>query len=159
MIESGQAASEGAVGFDAVTVGGDIQRRLGIRTSRGEAMAGHTTVRVGGPADLLATVHNAFELRAVVRFARSRGIPHVVLGRGSDLVISDAGIRGLVILCRAEEHRIEGDRLIADAGLPMARAATVTQKAGLTGLEFGLAIPGTVGDAAPRERNARTSAS
>ena len=104
-------------------------------------------MRVGGPADLFATVHNAFELRALVRFARTRGLPHFVLGRGSDLVIADAGIRGLVIQVRAEGSRIDGTAYTAEAGVQMARAATETQRAGLTGLEFGLAIPGTVGGA------------
>ena len=133
--------------FDAVAVGSDIQRRVGVKTSRVEPLARFTTMRVGGPADLFATVHNLFELRALVRFARQRGLPHLILGRGSDLVISDRGIRGLVIQDRAEGSRLDGDRFIADAGVPMARAATETQKAGLTGLEFGLAIPGTVGGA------------
>jgi len=133
--------------FDAIAVGSDIQRRVGVKTSRDEPLARFTTMRVGGPADLFATVHNTFELRALVRFARQRALPHFVLGRGSDLVISDRGIRGLVIQDRAEGSRVDGDRYIADAGVPMARAATETQKAGLTGLEFGLAIPGTVGGA------------
>jgi UDP-N-acetylmuramate dehydrogenase len=133
--------------FDAVAVGSDIQRRVGVKTSRVEPLARFTTMRVGGPADLFATVHNLFELRALVRFARQRGLPHLILGRGSDLVISDRGIRGLVIQDRAEGSRLDGDRFIADAGVPMARAATETQKAALTGLEFGLAIPGTVGGA------------
>ncbi len=70
-----------------------------------------------------------------------------MLGRGSDLVISDAGIRGLVIQVRAEGSRVDGERYTAEAGVQMARAATETQRAGLTGLEFGLAIPGTVGGA------------
>lgn len=133
--------------FDAIAVGTDIQRRIGVKTSRDEPLARFTTMRVGGPADLFATVHNGFELRALVRFARGRGLPHVVLGRGSDVVISDRGVRGLVIQDRAEGSRVEGERYIADAGVPMARAATETQRAGLTGLEFGLAIPGTVGGA------------
>jgi UDP-N-acetylmuramate dehydrogenase len=133
--------------FDAVAVGTEIQRRVGVKTSRDEPLARFTTMRVGGPADLFATVHNAFELRALVRFARTRDLPHVVLGRGSDLVISDRGIRGLVIQDRAEGSRVDGARYAAEAGVPMARAATETQKAGLTGLEFGLAIPGTVGGA------------
>ena len=133
--------------FDAIAVGTEIQRRVGVKTSRDEPLARFTTMRVGGPADLFATVHNAFELRALVRFARSRSLPHLILGRGSDLVISDRGIRGLVIQDRAEGSRFEGDRYTADAGVPMARAATEAQKAGLTGLEFGLAIPGTVGGA------------
>ena len=120
--------------FDAIAVGSDIQRRVGVKTSRDEPLARFTTMRVGGPADLFATVHNLFELRALVRFARARDIAHRILGRGSDLVISDRGIRGLVIQDRAEGSRIDGDRYVADAGVPMARAATETQKAGLTGL-------------------------
>ncbi len=135
------------VPFDALALGGEIQRRIGVKTVRDEPLARFTTMRVGGPADLFVTVHNAFELRAVVRFARARGIPHLLLGRGSDLVIADAGVRGLVVQVRAEGSRVDGDRYQAEAGVPMARAATETQKAGLTGLEFGLAIPGTVGGA------------
>jgi UDP-N-acetylmuramate dehydrogenase len=134
-------------GFDAIAIGTDIQRRIGVKTSRDEPLARFTTIRVGGPADLFATVHNAHELRALVRFARTRGLPHFILGRGSDLVIADAGIRGLVIQVRAEGSRTEADRYTAEAGVQMARAATETQRAGLTGLEFGLAIPGTVGGA------------
>src|SRR3954462_15050950 len=133
--------------FDAIATGTDIQRRIGVKTSRDEPLARFTTMRVGGPADLFATAHNAHELRALVRFARTRQIPHLILGRGSDVVIADAGVRGLVIQVRAEGSRFEGERYTAEAGVQMARAATETQKAGLTGLEFGLAIPGTVGGA------------
>jgi UDP-N-acetylmuramate dehydrogenase len=133
--------------FDPVALGTEIQRRIGVKTSRDEPLARFTTMRVGGPADLFATAHNAFELRALVRFARSRGVSHLVLGRGSDVVFSDRGVRGLVIQNRAEGSRVEGDRYVAEAGVPMARAATETQRAGLSGLEFGLAIPGTVGGA------------
>jgi UDP-N-acetylmuramate dehydrogenase len=132
---------------DAIRLGTDIQRRLGLKTSRQEPLARFTTMRVGGPADLFAEVHNLFELRGVVRFARARDIALTLIGRGSDLVISDAGVAGLVVLDRAQGHRIDAGRLVADAGLPMARAATLARTAGLTGLEFGLAIPGTVGGA------------
>ncbi|MBA3234717.1 MAG: UDP-N-acetylmuramate dehydrogenase [Chloroflexi bacterium] len=134
-------------GFDAIATGTDIQRRIGVKTSRDEPLARFTTMRVGGPADLFATAHNAHELRALVRFARTRGLPHFILGRGSDVVIADAGIRGLVIQVRAEGSNIDGQTYTAEAGVQMARAATETHKAGLTGLEFGLAIPGTVGGA------------
>ncbi len=67
-------------GFDAIATGTDIQRRIGVKTSRDEPLGRFTTMRVGGPADLFATVHNAHELRALVRFARTRGLPHFVLG-------------------------------------------------------------------------------
>jgi UDP-N-acetylmuramate dehydrogenase len=136
-----------AATFDPIAIGTEIQRRVGVKTSRDEPLARFTTIRVGGPADLFATVHNLFELRALVRFARTREISYFVLGRGSDLVISDRGVRGLVIQDRAESSRVDGSMYTAAAGVPMARAATETQKAGLTGLEFGLAIPGTVGGA------------
>jgi UDP-N-acetylmuramate dehydrogenase len=133
--------------FDPIATGTDIQRRIGVKTSRDEPLARFTTMRVGGAADLFATAHNIFELRALVRYARTRGLPHLVLGRGSDVVIADAGVRGLVIQVRAEGSRVDGERYVAEAGVQMARAATEAQRAGLTGLEFGLAIPGTVGGA------------
>ena len=133
--------------FDPVAVAADLARRVGVRAVQAEPMAKHTTMRVGGPADLFVTAHNAFELKGLVRFARARAIPLFLLGRGSDLVVSDAGIRGLVVEVRAEATQLDGDRYTAEAGVPMARAATETQRAGLSGLEYGLAIPGTVGGA------------
>jgi UDP-N-acetylmuramate dehydrogenase len=133
--------------FDALSLGTDIQRRLGVKTSRDEPLARFTTIRVGGPADLFAVAHNGFELRGLLKFVRTRDIPYLLLGRGSNVVIADAGVRGLVIQDRAEGAEVRDGRLVAEAGLPMARAATVTQEAGLSGLEFGLAIPGTVGGA------------
>ena len=136
-----------SVPFDAARAGTEIQRRLGIRTSRDEPLARFTTMRVGGPADLYAAPVNAFELRAIVRLARGRDLPHTILGRGSNVVVSDAGVRGLLIHVRAQGFEIADGRLVADAGLPMAKAATVTAEAGLSGLEFGLAIPGNVGGA------------
>lgn len=146
---AGQAAgaSDNLSEDDLVRLGSDIQRRIGVKTSRHEPLARFTTMRVGGPADLFAEVHNLFELRGLVRFARSRDLPYFLIGRGSDLVISDKGIRGLAINNRAQQVRFEGDRLTADSGLAMARAATLCRTEGLSGLEFGLAIPGTVGGA------------
>ena len=140
-------AIEPRAAFDALAIGTDIQRRIGVKTSRDEPLARFTTLRVGGPADLFAVAHNAFELRKLVQFARSRDLRHTILGRGSNVVIADRGIRGLVIQDRAEGIEIEGTSLVAEAGVPMARAATVSQGAGLSGLEYGLAIPGTVGGA------------
>jgi UDP-N-acetylmuramate dehydrogenase len=128
-------------------LGTDIQRRLGIKTVRNESLARFSTMRVGGRADLFAEVRNLFELRGIARFVLARDIPLFIIGRGSDLIISDAGIGGLTVVNRAQAEQIDGNRLIADAGLPMAKAATVTKQAGLSGLDFGLAIPGTVGGA------------
>lgn len=132
---------------DPVALAAELARRVGVKALRDEPLARHTTMRAGGPADLFVVAHNAFELRGLVRFARARRLPLTILGRGSNLVVADAGIRGLVVHVRAEASRLDGERYHAEAGVPMARAATETQQAGLTGLEFGLAIPGTVGGA------------
>jgi UDP-N-acetylmuramate dehydrogenase len=136
-----------AATLDLTALAADIARRVGVKAERGMPLGKLTTMRVGGPADLLVTAHNLFELRALVRFAHARSLPLTLLGRGSNVVISDRGIRGLVVHVRAEGSRVEDTTYIAEAGVPMARAATETQKAGLTGLEFGLAIPGAVGGA------------
>ncbi|MEO8273061.1 MAG: UDP-N-acetylmuramate dehydrogenase [Chloroflexota bacterium] len=133
--------------LDLVALAADIARRVGVKAERGMPLGKQTTMRVGGPADLFVTAHNGFELRALVRFARARSLPVLLLGRGSNVVIADRGVRGLVVHVRAEGSRIDGDAYVAEAGVPMARAATETQKAGLRGLEFGLAIPGAVGGA------------
>ena len=133
--------------LDLVALSNDIARRIGVKAERSAALAKLTTMRVGGPADLLVTAHNGFELRALIRFARARSIPLTLIGRGSNVVISDRGVRGLVVHVRAEGSRIEGPLYVAEAGVPMARAATETQKAGLSGMEFGLAVPGSVGGA------------
>ena len=135
------------VAFDWASIAAEMTRTTGVKPHRDEPLARHTTMRVGGRADIFAVAHDAAELAALVRFSRVAGLPHVVIGRGSNLVISDAGVRGLVILVRAEALRVDGDRVIAEAGVPLARAATLAQRAGLSGLEFGLAIPGTVGGA------------
>ena len=139
--------SAAAAPLDLVALAADIARRVGVKAERGMPLGKQTTMRVGGPADLFATAHNAFELRGLIRFARSRDLPLLLLGRGSNVVISDRGVPGLVVHVRAEGSRIDGNAYVAEAGVPMARAATETQKAGLSGLEFGLAIPGTVGGA------------
>jgi UDP-N-acetylmuramate dehydrogenase len=130
-----------------VNLAADLQQATGVCPLIAEPLADHTTMRVGGPADLVAVATDVAELAALVRFARTSGLPFLVLGRGSNVVIADAGLRGLVILNRAEGALFDGERLIAEAGLPLARAATLAQHAGLSGLEFGLAIPGTVGGA------------
>ncbi len=125
----------------------EVARRHGVELRRGEPLAGHTTMRVGGPADLFARTGTTAALIELVAAARAGHVPIHILGRGSDVVVADAGIRGFVVLSRAEGYRIDGNLLTAEAGLPLARAATLAERAGLSGLEFGLAIPGTVGGA------------
>jgi len=98
--------TDAAAAFDLTALAGDIARRVGVKAERHALLAKLTTMRVGGPADLLTTAHNSFELRALIRFARSRELPLTIIGRGSNIVISDRGIRGLVVHVRAEGSRV-----------------------------------------------------
>jgi len=90
-------ASDRPLAFDALSIGTDIQRRIGVKTSRDEPLARFTTLRLGGRADLFAVAHNAFELRKLVQFARARGLAHTVLGRGSDVLIADSIRRSTLV--------------------------------------------------------------
>ena len=106
-----------------------------------------TTLRVGGPADRLAEPTTRAELLATLDAAREAGVPWLVIGNGSDLVVADAGVRGLVIRNRAREVAIHGTTVTADAGTPMALLVKRATAAGLAGLEWGIAVPGTLGGA------------
>ncbi len=79
--------------------------------------------------------------------ARAAGVPWLVIGNGSNLVVADAGVRGLVIRNRARAVELAGPSLSADAGTPMALLVKRASAAGLSGLEWGIAVPGTLGGA------------
>jgi UDP-N-acetylmuramate dehydrogenase len=141
------ASSRGAAPIDWRVVAVEVGRVTGATVRIDEPLAAYTTMRVGGPADLLVEVRSVSALAAVLGFARSHGFPAAILGRGSDVVVSDSGMRGLVVLNRAADLRLDGERLVAASGVQLARAATAAERGGLAGLEFGLAIPGSVGGA------------
>ena len=127
----------------------ELERRLSLKVLRNEPLAEHTTMRVGGPADLLVTLRDRFALRGLVRLAAARGWPLRILGRGSNVVVGDAGIRGIVALNRSAGYDVNqaAGTISFDSGVPMAKASTIAAEAGLTGLEFALAIPGNIGGA------------
>ena len=119
----------------------------GIALEHDVPLAPLTTLRVGGPADRLVLPRDRAELLAALRLALAAGVPWFILGNGSDLVVADAGIRGLVIRNRARTVAIDGNSLRADAGSAMAMLVKRCTQQGLTGLEFGISIPGTLGGA------------
>ncbi len=119
----------------------------GMVLERDVPMASLTTLRVGGPADRLVVARDGATLLAALRLGRDAEVPVFILGNGSDVVVADAGMRGLVVRNRARRAVIEGTRLRADAGAAMAMLVRRCAGAGLTGLEFGISIPGTLGGA------------
>lgn len=114
---------------------------------RDEPMAAHTTFRIGGPADWMFFPESEGQVVAAMDAARALGVPVLVLGNGSNLIVRDGGIRGLVIVLgeRMSAVRVDGEIVSAQAGAPLGRVAAAAQAAGLTGLEFASGIPGTLG--------------
>src|SRR4030066_1471192 len=106
-----------------------------------------TSIKVGGPADSLLFPKDVEELGKIVRFARTKRIPIMILGKGTNLVVKDQGFRGwMVCLTRGlKKIQQEGDVVEADSGLPLQRLVQFTIQRGLTGLEPFFGIPGTVG--------------
>jgi UDP-N-acetylmuramate dehydrogenase len=106
-----------------------------------------TTLRIGGVADRLVTVESVEELVAAFEIARAAGVPAGVLGKGSDVVVADAGVRGLVVRNRADRVELDGTTVRAGSGAAMAAIVKLCTAAGLEGIEFGISIPGSLGGA------------
>jgi len=106
-----------------------------------------TSIKVGGPADSLLFPKDVVELRKVVRYARRKDIPILILGKGTNLVVRDKGIRGWVISLTQgmKKVQLEGDVIEAEAGLSLQRLVQFSIQKNLTGLEPFFGIPGTVG--------------
>lgn len=133
---------------------------LGIQLRRDVALAPYTTMKVGGPADYFATVTTLDQMIGLVRWAHSIELPYFILGGGSNMLVGDAGMRGLVIHNRCRQVRLEltppqpgpvpseaPPRLLAESGAAMAGVARQTIRDGLTGLEWAVSVPGTLGGA------------
>lgn len=112
-----------------------------------ESMAGHTTFRIGGPADCLLQLENEEQLINVQRYLNLIEIPSFILGNGSNLLVSDHGYEGVVLQIGQKMSHIEVDgcRIVAQAGALLGQVAKTALEHGLTGLEFASGIPGTVG--------------
>ena len=126
----------------------ELARALGDSVRRQEPLAPYTSMRVGGPADLLLLCRTTEDLVRGAQEAGARGVPWWVLGGGCNVLVADAGIRGLVLVDRADQVRIEEDGTVwAEAGALIAGLAQETTRRGLAGLEWAAGLPGTVGGA------------
>ena len=114
-----------------------------------EPMKAHTSFRIGGPADILVIPSDANQLEKVVTEARTEGIPLTIIGNGSNVLVKDKGIRGVVVKLGNALKSMEcsGDKLTAEAGVSLAAIANKAAACGLTGLEFAVGIPGSLGGA------------
>lgn len=114
-----------------------------------EPMANHTTFKIGGPADYLVSVSNETEVGDLIAWARDNGVPYMVIGNGSNMLVSDKGIRGLVIEVGRDFADISvcGDKIYAQAGALLSRVAKTAMSESLSGMEEISGIPGTLGGA------------
>ncbi len=114
-----------------------------------EPMAKHTTFRIGGPAQVFVTPRSVEELGQVVLAVNNSKIPYFVVGHGSNLLVSDRGIQGVVIQLynNFADFTIDGGKVYAKAGVMLNRLGNAVRDAGLTGFEFAAGIPGTLGGA------------
>lgn len=121
----------------------------GAGVERGVRMERLTTLRVGGPVDYLVTASNRASVAAVLQAACEAGKTVTIIGNGSDVLVSDAGLEGVAMRMAGElaELSVRGTRLEAGAGVTLGSAARLAALAGLSGLEFAAGIPGTVGGA------------
>lgn len=115
-----------------------------------EPMARHTTFKIGGPADILVTPQSVEQITRTVQLCKESNIPWRVIGLGSNILVSDAGLRGVTIKIGKgfSEVRVEGTKIVAQAGASNASIAATAKRAELAGYEFAAGIPGTVGGAA-----------
>jgi UDP-N-acetylmuramate dehydrogenase len=124
-----------------------LKAALGPRAAVGFPLAPLTSFRLGGPAALYVEAQSPEDLVAVARAVRGSGVPFVVIGKGSNLLVSDEGFPGVVLrLGRSFRWAArDGDRLAAGAAMPLPALAGVALAHSLTGLEFGVAIPASLG--------------
>ena len=127
-----------------------LRAAFGNRLQENVSLAPYTSARIGGPADALITATSADGLADTISRLLELEVPYVLLGGGSNVLVSDRGIRGVVVLNRAKDVRFDkGDRpkVRAEAGVVIANLARRAASHGLAGLEWAAAVPGTVGGA------------
>jgi UDP-N-acetylmuramate dehydrogenase len=133
---------------------GELKSLIKGRVSFDVSMAKHTSLGLGGSADVLVFPRDEHDLREILRFATERAIPYYILGKGTNVIVRDGGLRGIVIsLCRGFRRvTILGRRdqqvlISAEAGVNLKNLVRFTRERSLSGLESFIGIPGTVGGA------------
>lgn len=114
-----------------------------------EPMKNHTTLSVGGEADFLIEPTTVEEIKNIVKLAKEYDVKYYIIGRGSNLLVKDEGLRGIVIKIadNFDDVNIEGTKFVVNSGTSIAKVSKLAYKNGLSGLEFASGIPGTVGGA------------
>jgi UDP-N-acetylmuramate dehydrogenase len=126
-----------------------LQRQIRGRIVYGEPLDKYTSFGIGGPADIMVFPDGDADVRAVLRLCREEGVPFIVLGGGSNLLVRDGGFRGVVVHLEGvfSQLKVEGNRVWAGAGVRLSRLVAFCSKLALSGMECLAGVPGTVGGA------------
>lgn len=127
-----------------------LYAKLGDKVKENVPLAPYTSARIGGPADIFVTADTAAELARIVKLLWKYEMPHVILGGGSNVLVSDRGVRGVVVLNRAKAVKFHsGDQpsVTVESGVVFSNLANRCASKGLSGLEWAATVPGTVGGA------------
>ncbi len=124
-----------------------LQTRFGTKFKEQEILAKHVNFRIGGPARYFVEAVSSQDIVDAVALAKQYGQPWFVLGGGSNTLVADAGFNGLVIKAANRQMKIDGPRIIAEAGVISAAVARASATAGLRGFEWAISLPGTMGGA------------
>lgn len=128
----------------------DIQKYIdGSKVKYNEPMKKHTTLKVGGNADVLVNPETTEDVVSVLKYAKENEIPVTIIGNGSKLLVKDKGIRGIVVRLgsRFSNVQIDGEYITVEAGMTLPRLAIIAKDNSLSGLEFAAGIPGNIGGA------------
>jgi len=135
---------------DYGTIKGELEKIVGIENIKySEPMKNHTSFKVGGPADIFITPRSISHITSVIEACKSHQVPFFVMGNGTNLIVRDKGIRGVVIKTGEylNNFNVDGDVIEAEAGILLADLSKIACENELTGLEFACGIPGTLGGA------------
>ena len=112
---------------------------------KNQLLAPYTTFKIGGLADWFCEAKNEKEVVEAIKFAKEKKLAFFILGNGSNLLVSDDGFRGIVIKMENEEVQINNEKILAEAGISLNKLVNIAQENSLSGIEFMVGIPGTLG--------------
>ena len=112
-----------------------------------ELLSKHTTFKIGGPVDYFLTLENNQKIVEALKFLNGAGVNYFILGGGSNMLVRESGFRGVAIEVKSKKLEVENDVIVADAGCSTVEIARKSIQSSLTGFEWGVGVPGTIGGA------------
>lgn len=124
-----------------------LNKALAGRVKSNEPLAQYTSYKIGGSANYYFRAESLADIKKAVQAAKELDLPYFILARGSNILIADQGFSGLVIHNKAKQYQVKKTEIIADSGINLSQLANIAKRNNLSGIEFGVGIPGSLGGA------------